>query len=119
MINQQIQVKDWGISTLRKDIMDKYKINLTPMNKYEDVEPILVEIKDGEGHPPVVVTQDHSVIWWSEYWGFDPVIEILSNCTLVGVKYDDPSRKAFNVVETPEFKQSAKLVGQRGRKKAC
>jgi len=110
VINQQIQVKDWGISGLRKDIAEKYKIDLAPLKRYEDVEPILKMIKDGEGHPPVVVSQGFSVIWWSEYWGFDPVVEILSNCTLVAVKYDDPTRKAFNVVETPEFKQSVELV---------
>jgi putative aldouronate transport system substrate-binding protein len=110
VINQQIFVKDWGVANLRKDLADKYKIDLTPMKRYEDVEPALKTLKDGEGGTPVIVGQTASSIWWSEYWGFDPVLEIVGNCTLVGVKYDDATRKAINIVDQPEFKQSIELV---------
>jgi len=110
VINQQIFVKDWGVNTLRKDLAEKYKIDLNPLKRYEDVEPTLKALKDGEGGTPVAVEQDRSVIWWAEYWGLDPVLEILSNCTLVGVQYEDSTRKAFNVVDKPEFKQSVELV---------
>jgi putative aldouronate transport system substrate-binding protein len=109
-INQQIFVKDWGVANLRKDLAEKYKIDLNPMKRYEDVEPALKILKDGEGGEPVVVGETESVVWRSEYFGFDPALEIVGNCTLAGVKYDDPSRKAISIVDQPEFKQAIELT---------
>jgi putative aldouronate transport system substrate-binding protein len=114
IINQQQFFKNWGIATLKKDLADKYKITLDNVAKLEDVTAILKTLKDGEGFPPLQSNSDPNssgvITWAAEYYGFDPVIEIVGNCTLVGVKYDDKTRTAINITETTEFKKAVELV---------
>jgi putative aldouronate transport system substrate-binding protein len=112
IINQQQFFKDWGVAELKKDLADKYKITLDNVNKLEDVTAILKTLKEGEGFQPMASTSDAPQVytWASEYYGYDPVIEIVGNCTLVGVKYDDKTRTAVNISQVPELKKAFDLV---------
>jgi putative aldouronate transport system substrate-binding protein len=114
IINQQQFFKDWGIASLKKDLADKYKITLDNVNTLEDVTAILKTLKEGEGFPPMQTSADPATsgvtTWAAEYYGFDPVIEIVGNCTLVGVKYEDKTRTAIDITQTPEFKKAVDLV---------
>lgn len=105
VINQQIFVKPWG-PLIRKDLADKYKLDLASINKYEDLEPFLKAIKDGEPDvtPLYSDSEFNGSLFAQEYFGFDPII------STAAVRYDDSALKVLNTVETPEFKQSVELA---------
>ena len=54
VINQQIFPKPWGVHP-RKDLAEKYGLDLDSVTKWEDMEPWLADVRDGEGITPVFV----------------------------------------------------------------
>ena len=54
VINQQIFPKPWGVHP-RKDLVEKYGLDLDSVTKWEDMEPWLAAVRDGEGITPVFV----------------------------------------------------------------
>ena len=51
VINQQIFPKPWGVHP-RKDLAEKYGLDLDSVTKWEDMEPWLADVRDGRGHHP-------------------------------------------------------------------
>jgi putative aldouronate transport system substrate-binding protein len=52
VINQQIFPKPWGVHP-RVDLLEKYDFSLDDVTKFEDMEPWLTAVRDGEGITPV------------------------------------------------------------------
>lgn len=110
VINQQIFVKGWG-AYVRKDLAEKYGLDFTATQKYEDLEPFMDKVKKGEGITPLYCTSDIiGTAWKAEYYLIDPIVELSGNGTLVGVRYDDKALKAILVPETPEYKEAIELA---------
>jgi putative aldouronate transport system substrate-binding protein len=101
--NQQIWVKPFGF-TVRKDLADKYKLDVTKITKYEDLEPFLAAVKKGE---PDVTPLQSAYNWMFETAGFDPII---SQETPAAIRFDDKDMKVFNVAASAEFKAAVELA---------
>lgn len=103
VLNQQIWVKPFGFS-VRKDLADKYGLDVNAIQKYEDLEPFLQAVKEGE---PDIIPLTSSYNWMFETAGFDPIV---SQETPVAIRYDDKDLKVFNAAATPEFKAAVELA---------
>jgi len=103
VLNQQIWVKPFGFF-VRKDLADKYGLDVSTINKYEDLEPFLKAVKEGE---PDVTPMASATNWTFETAGFDPIV---SQETPVAIRYDDKELKVINAFSTPEFKASVELA---------
>ena len=101
VINQQIFPKPWGVH-VRTDLLDKYDFSLDDVTTWEDMEPFLADVAEGEGITPVL----GDTLWRSQYYGYDP----LDDGIPVGIKADDESLTVVNLLETPEFKQAAETT---------
>jgi len=101
-INQQIFPKPWGVH-VRQDLLEKYNFSLDNVERWEDMEPFLEAVRDGEGITPVFGDN----LWRSTYWGYDPLDDGIS---AIGMQADDESLTVVNFVETAEFKASADLT---------
>jgi putative aldouronate transport system substrate-binding protein len=104
VINQQIFPKPWGVN-VRKDLLEKYNFSLDNVEKWEDMEPFLAAVRDGEGINPLYSTELGSSLWRPAYYGY---VEL--GPTGVTVRADDESRTILSVLETPEFKEAADLT---------
>ncbi len=106
VINQQIFPKPWGVH-VRTDLLEKYDFSLDGVEKWEDMEPFLAAVRDGEGITPVYADdRGGSSLWRSQYYGYDPLDDTLG----VVIKADDPDLKVMLGIETPEFKEAADLA---------
>ena len=101
--NQQIWVKPFGFG-IRKDLADKYKLDVNAINKYAELEPFIEAVKKGE---PDVTPLNSARNWMFETAGFDPIV---SQETPIAIRYDDKEMKVFNSAATPEFKESVELA---------
>ncbi len=75
VINQQIFPKPWGVH-LRKDLAEKYDLDLEKVERFEDMEPWLAAVRDGEGITPVYLDDAQATssipgMWRSQYYGYD------------------------------------------------
>jgi putative aldouronate transport system substrate-binding protein len=89
---------------VRTDLLEKYNFSLDDVKKWEDMEPFLAEVRDGEGITPVAAWQDHSGLWRPQYYGFDPLDDGIA---FLGMRADDESLTAVNIVDTVEFQSAA------------
>ncbi|MCC6453507.1 MAG: ABC transporter substrate-binding protein [Caldilineaceae bacterium] len=106
VINQQIFPKPWGVH-VRKDLLEKYNFSLDTVTKWEDMEPFLEAVKEGEGITPVYADDSSgSSLWRSQYYGYDPLDDGLG---FVGIKADDETLTVVNVIETSEYRDAANL----------
>ncbi len=103
VINQQIFVKPFGF-TVRQDLAEKYKLDITKITQYEELEPFLQAVKDGE---PGITPLNGTDNWTFETAGFDPIV---SQEVPIAIKFDDKELKVFNSAATPEFKASVELA---------
>ncbi|MCS7059773.1 MAG: ABC transporter substrate-binding protein [Anaerolineae bacterium] len=103
VLNQQIWVKPFGF-LVRKDLADKYGLDVNTIQKYEDLEPFLKAVQEGE---PDVIPLTSAYNWMFETAGFDPIV---SQQVPAAIRYDDKDLKVLNVVATPEFKASVELA---------
>ena len=103
VLNQQIWVKPFGFF-VRRDLADKYKLDVNSITKYEELEPFLKAVKEGE---PDVTPLTSTYNWMFETAGFDPIV---SQQTPVAIRFDDKELKVFNAAATPEFKASVELA---------
>jgi len=103
VLNQQIWVKPFGF-TVRKDLANKYGLDVNAIQKYEDLEPFIKAVKEGE---PDIMPLTSAYNWMFETAGFDPIV---SQQTPVAIRYDDKELKVFNAAATPEFKASVELA---------
>ncbi len=106
VINQQIFPKPWGVH-VRKDLLEKYKFSLDGVKKWEDMEPFLEAVKNGEGITPIISAAPGSSMWRATYYGYDPLDDGIG---FIGVKADDKNLKVVNVIETQEFRDAANLT---------
>ncbi|MFN8443355.1 MAG: ABC transporter substrate-binding protein [Caldilineaceae bacterium] len=106
VINQQIFPKPWGVH-VRKDLLEKYNFSLDSVNRWEDMEPFLQAVKDGEGIIPVVSDAPGDSLWRTTYYGYDGLDDGIG---FVGIKADDKSLKVVNLLETTEYREAANLT---------
>lgn len=100
VFTQQISVKPWGFA-VRKDLAEKYKLDVNAINKLDDLTPFLEQVKKGEqGVTPIYSdTGGNGGFFTPEVWGYDPDASI---------KADDKSLKVVNLSATPEFRTAMK-----------
>jgi putative aldouronate transport system substrate-binding protein len=104
--NQSLFVQPWG-AQIRKDLAEKYKLDLNSLTKYEDLEPFLKAVKEGEGITPIYSDdQTGGFIFRPTNYKFDAIVDLAG----VVVKTDDPELKVFNEYATPEFRQAVELA---------
>jgi putative aldouronate transport system substrate-binding protein len=98
--NQQLWYEAWGI-ILDKEIADKYSIDLNTINKYEDFNPYLQKVLEGEPQlAKKLIGEMDGGTFHPLTWGYESVIS-------AGViKLGDMSRQIVNWYETPEFRQA-------------
>jgi putative aldouronate transport system substrate-binding protein len=104
VINQQIFPKLFG-PVFRKDLAEKYNVDLATVTSYEQLTPILQQIKDGEPDLRYVFLGDNGS--HKEIRGYDPIDQALR---FPAVKFDDASGKVVNYFETSEGTAYATLV---------
>lgn len=107
VINQQIFPKPWGVH-VRKDLLEKYNFSLDTVTKWEDMEPFLEAVKEGEGITPVYADDGSgSSLWRTQYYGYDGLDDGIG---FIGIKADDETLTVVNVLETPEYREAANLA---------
>ncbi|NQX45181.1 ABC transporter substrate-binding protein [Paenibacillus tritici] len=85
-----------------KELLDKYKLDLTSVKTMADLEPLLKTIKENEpGVTPYAMVKDFMPIM-----PFDYVIEKMP----MAVYMDTKDYKVVNILETPELKEALKTV---------
>ena len=104
VINQQIFSKLFG-PIIRKDLAEKYGLDLASITSYEQLTPFLQKIKDGEKDIKYVFAGDNGS--HKEIWGYDPIDQALG---FPAVRFDDASAKAVNYFEMSEAKTWATLT---------
>jgi len=113
VINQQIFPKPWGVHP-RKDLAEKYDLNLDDIQKWEDLEPWLTAVRDGEGITPVYLNMDTATssvpgLWRSQYYGYDPLDDGIQ---AIVMKADDENRTVVSTIDLPEFKDASDLAAK-------
>jgi putative aldouronate transport system substrate-binding protein len=103
VINQQIFVKPFGFS-VRKDLAEKYNLDVTQITKYEELEPFIQAVKEGE---PEITPLTNAGNWTFETAGFDPIV---SQQVPIAIRFDDKDLKVFNSAATPEYQASVELA---------
>ena len=100
--NQQIWVKPWGFAA-RKDIAEKYNFDWQAVTKWDDLDPFLEQIKKNE---PDIIAWGSFPGFRHEIYGWDPLDDGIgaADISIIGTNALTPDLKAFNVLETPEFK---------------
>lgn len=107
VINQQIFPKPWGVH-VRTDMLEKYNFSLDNVAQWEDMEPFLAAVRDGEGINPVYAdSRGDAGLWRAQYYGYDPLDDGIG---FIAVKADDETLTVVNIYETPEFKAAADLT---------
>ena len=97
-INQQQFPKNGGFY-VKKDIADKYKLDVNAINKWEDLEPFLEKIKADEKITPFVSS---NYLRQNEICGYGPVDDAIG---FVWVKGDDKSATLNNFYEVQRHKE--------------
>ncbi len=106
VINQQIFPKPWGVH-VRTDLLEKYDFSLDTVTKWEDMEPFLEAVRDGEGITPVYADDTGgSSLFRPQYYGYDPLDDGIG---FIGIKADDEALTVVNLIETPEYIEAANL----------
>jgi putative aldouronate transport system substrate-binding protein len=106
VINQQIFPKPWGVH-VRTDLLEKYDFSLETVTQWEDMEPFLEAVRDGEGITPVYADDNSgSSLWRTQYYGYDGLDDGIG---FIGIKADDETLTVVNLIETPEYREAANL----------
>lgn len=106
--NYQTMAPGYGVM-LRKDFVDKYKFDWESANKFEDIEPYLEAVKNGEkGITPLEYAKNNDYFKsGSIYYGMD----IIGDTGIPGWVYlDDKDYKVVNQYDTTEFKNHINLM---------
>lgn len=103
--NQQLFPKYWGV-IIRKDLAQKYNLDVNSLHTYSDLEPFLARIKANEPGVTPLYSDDQlgGTLYHYETYGIDDVY------SGVGVNINDSSLKAFNYFDTSGFRESAQLA---------
>ena len=108
VLNRQIWTKVWG-PYCRTDLLEKYPLDWSTITKTEDMKPWMDQVLAGE--PDLVSIFDSTLVWTHEISGWDPIDDGVGGGSgaVVGIRYDDPSAKVFNVFEQPEYLEMVKM----------
>lgn len=99
VINQQIFVKPLG-PYVRRDLADKYGLDVYALKSYDELEPFLKTILQKE---PGVMPLGGASTWGEEVVGFDPIV---AQGVPAVIRFDDKTLTVFNSFESSEFKDS-------------
>ncbi|MEM7531294.1 MAG: ABC transporter substrate-binding protein [Chloroflexota bacterium] len=106
VINQQIFPKPWGVHP-RADLMEKYGFTLDTVTKWEDMEPFMEAVRDGEGITPIYADErGGSSMWRAQYYGYDPLDDGIGFAIMMA---DDETLTVVNTLETSEFREAVEL----------
>lgn len=106
VINQQIFASSWG-PYVRKDLAEKYGLDLDAVQTIEDLEPFLQAVKEGEPGVTPLYSDDQYTGGLQTMAGiFDSVDGGLG---VAGIRVDAPELKVVLLPETPEALQVAEL----------
>lgn len=108
VLNQQPWTRVVG-PRVRKDLADKYKLDLTNVNAFEDLTPFLEALKNGE---PTVTPIAKGSIYSAPFLGYDIVDGVSTDQGILGVRADDAALKVVNIAELPEFKKLIDLQAE-------
>jgi putative aldouronate transport system substrate-binding protein len=103
VINQQIFVRPQG-TLIRKDLADKYELDLTAINTPADLELFMQQVIDGEADVTPLLPKP---LWGNDYlsfFGWDAV------AYPVAIDANSDELRAFNVYDTPEFEEVVALT---------
>ena len=106
VINQQIFPKPWGVH-VRTDLLEKYDFSLEGVTKWEDMEPFLEAVKEGEGITPLISDDQGDTMYRATYYGIDPLDDGIG---FIGVRADDETLTVLNVMETEEYREAVNLT---------
>lgn len=96
----------WGL-LLRSDIVDKYKMDITKIKKLEDLEPLLQQVKEGEGGN---MFPFEAISGESPFRVLD--FDRIGGDDYPGVVYNDDASTVFNELEKPETEALFKLMNK-------
>ena len=99
VINQQIFVKPFGLY-VRRDLADKYGLDVYALKSYDELEPFLQTILEKE---PDVLPLGGASTWTDEGVGFDPIV---GQGVPAVIRFDDKEMTVFNAAASPEFQES-------------
>jgi len=87
---------------IKKDLVEKYNIDVAAIKTVDDIEPVLELIKQNEpGLFPLQPKYGPTLWCFEDYQIFDPYM---------GVKKDDPTGKVVNLFDTPEFQKGIRKM---------
>ena len=114
VLNQQPWTRPIG-PRVRKDLAQKYGLDLTKINTFNDLTPFLAAVKAGEpGITPIGIGQitDKGGPYSSAYLGYEIVDGVSTDAGIIGVKADDPNVRVVNIAMLPTFFQQVQLARQ-------
>jgi putative aldouronate transport system substrate-binding protein len=114
VLNQQPWTRPIG-PRVRKDLAQKYGLNLDNVTTFADLTPFLAAVKAGEpGITPIGIGQitDKGGPYSSVYVGYEIVDGVSTDAGILGVKADDPNLKVVNIATLPEFFHQVQLARQ-------
>ena len=103
VINQQIWPKLWGVHVI-ESYADKYNLDLDTIRRFEDMEPFMQAVLEGEDGRVTPYCQ-RAVPFYLQYHGFTEMGS--GDGAGVSVRYDDPT--VVNVFESPEWQTHAQM----------
>src|SRR6266851_4316392 len=112
VLNQQPWTRPIG-PRVRKDLADKYGLDLTKVNTFDDLTPFLAAVKAGEPKvTPIGIAQiaDKGGPYSAAYLGYEIVDGVSTDAGVIGVKADDSNLKVVNIATLPEFLQQVQLA---------
>jgi putative aldouronate transport system substrate-binding protein len=103
VINQQIWPKPWGVHVI-KEYADKYNLDLSRIYRFEDMEPFMQAVLEGEGGE-VTPYCERSVPFYLQYHGFTEMGS--GDAAGISAQYDDPT--IVNVFASEQWQEHAKM----------
>lgn len=115
VINQQILVFPYGI-LVRKDLAEKYDLDLDAINTYADLGTFLAALKENEPDLTAPVYTDDSfytgALMASDQWDDLFGSSASEPSGLLAIRWDDPNVQLFNTVDTPELREAFEMARQ-------
>jgi len=102
-----VPMKDMAAGTglvMRKDLVDKYNIDISSIKSLWDITPILKVIKDNEPDVTPIVPSSNAPLLYHDKW-YDDLGDGLGV-----LPYYDNDMKVVNLYETPEYAERLKLM---------
>lgn len=112
--NNQIMAFPTGFD-VRKDLADKYGLDVPKIKEYAETEPFLAAVKAGENMVPIAANADNPCgqLWKRGFHGssLDNILGAHANGYTISVHADDPQAKAFSIAwEDDNFGEAVRLA---------